>query len=271
MPEGDTIHRAAITLRAAMRGKRVTRFETVLAHLEKVHRDTPVTGRTIEDVRAIGKHLLIDFSGGLHLRTHMRMNGTWHLYRSGEAWKRGRTTMRIVIEAEDVVAVGFSIPVSEFLDDHALAASRPINALGPDLLDPDVSVDAVVERAAAQPDAELGDLLLDQHVAAGVGNVFKSEVLFVRRQNPFTRTAQLTTQELHQLFETARRQLRANVDAYTGGRRTTERMDASARLYVYGRGGDPCRRCGTPIRYRKQGPDARGTYWCPRCQPPRTG
>jgi endonuclease-8 len=269
MPEGDTIHRTAQTLRGAMRGKRVTRFETVLAHLEKVHRDTPVTGRTVDDVRAIGKHLLIDFSGGLHLRTHMRMNGTWHLYRANEAWKRGRLTMRIVIETEDVVAVGFSIPVSEFLDDQALASSRAINALGPDLLDPEVSIPDVVERAIARPDAELGDLLLDQHVAAGVGNVFKSEVLFVKRHNPFSKTAQLTREELTSLFETARRQLRANVDTYTGGRRTTDRMDASARLYVYGRGGKPCRRCGTGIEYRKQGEDARGTYWCPRCQPRR--
>ena len=269
MPEGDTIHRTAQTLRGAMRGKRVTRFETVLAHLAKVNDSAPLVGRTVEDIRAIGKHLLIDFSGGLHLRTHMRMNGSWHLYRAAEPWKRGRSTMRIVIETEDVVAVGFSIPVSEFLTDHELASSRPINSLGPDLLDPDVSIDAIVERALTRPDFELGDLLLDQHVSAGIGNVFKSEILFVRRHNPFTRTGQLTREELLSIFETARRQLRANVDTYSGGRKTTERMDSSARLYVYGRRGKPCRRCGTAIEYRKQGPDARGTYWCPRCQPLR--
>jgi endonuclease VIII len=266
MPEGDTIHRTAQTLRAAMRGKRVTKFESPLAQLVSVNDATPLVGRTIEDVRAIGKHLLIDFSGGLHLRTHLRMNGSWHLYKTGEPWKRGSFTLRILIETEDVVALGFSIPVAEFLDDRALGASRSLNALGPDLLAPEVSIEDVIERAAMQPERELGDLLLDQHVAAGVGNVFKSEVLFVRRLNPFDHTSQLTTDELRKLYETAMKQLRLNVDSYGGGRKTTERVDPSARLYVYGRSGNPCRRCGTRIEYRKQGPDARGTYWCPTCQ-----
>lgn len=271
MPEGDTLHRTAQTLRAAMRGKRVTKFESPLAQLVRVNDSTPLVGRTIEDIRAIGKHLLIDFSGGLHLRTHLRMNGSWHLYKTGEPWKRGSFTLRILIETEDVVALGFSIPVAEFLDDRQLAASRSLNALGPDLLDPQVSVDVVVERALLQPDRELGDLLLDQHVAAGLGNVYKSEILFMRRLNPFDRASQVTREELHALYDIARRQLRLNVDSYTGGRRTTERVDPSARVYVYGRNGDPCRRCGTLVEYRKQGPDARGTYWCPKCQPPRDG
>lgn len=267
MPEGDTIHRTARTLRAAFAGKRVTHFETVFAHLAQVNDATPIVGRTIEDVRAIGKHLLIDFSGGLHLRTHLRMNGSWHLYRAGEPWKRGRATMRIVIGTADAVAVGFSIPVSEFLDDRQLAASRELTGLGPDLLAPEVSLDDVLARAEQRGEMEIGDLLLDQHVSAGIGNVYKSEVMFIRMVNPFTKTKDLPRERLADLFTLSRKLLQLNVDSYSGSRRTTRRSDPSARLWVYGRGGEPCRRCGTPIEYRKQGRDARGTYWCPKCQP----
>src|SRR5512146_2565630 len=126
MPEGDTIFRAARTLNVALAGKVVRRFETRLAHLARVDDATPIAGRTIERVVPIGKHLIIDFSGGLHLRTHMRMNGSWHIYRPGERWMRRRDAMRLVIATDDFVAVGFDIPVAEFLDDRGVARQQDL-------------------------------------------------------------------------------------------------------------------------------------------------
>src|SRR5579872_6032632 len=172
MPEGDTILRAARTLHAALAGKTVTRFETVFPKLARVDDETPIAGRTIERVSAIGKHLLMEFSGGLHLRTHMRMNGSWHIYRKGERWQRPRGDMRIVIETADFVAVAFNVPVAEFLDDRALAHSREIRELGPDVLAPDFDADEAIRRIRARGDRDIDEVLLDQHAIAGIGNIW---------------------------------------------------------------------------------------------------
>ena len=273
MPEGDTIFRAARTLDRALAGKPVVRFESVLPALSRIHDDHPVTGRTVERVRSIGKHLLMQFSGDLTLRSHMRMNGSWHIYRPGETWHRSRLDMRVVVAVEDFVAVGFNIPVAEFLMGREVERHDELRRLGPDLLGETFDSDAAVARARERPAMEIGDALLNQRVMAGVGNVYKSEVLFARGVNPFRAVASLTDEELQGLVETARRLLLANVGAglspmttYTGHRRTTRRDDPSERLHVYGRARLPCRRCGNAIEVRAQGPDARLTYWCPGCQ-----
>lgn len=275
MPEGDTIFRAARTLHKALAGKVVTRFESALPALTRVHDDTPITGRTVVTVSAIGKHLLMRFTGDLALRTHMRMNGSWHIYRPGERWRRPRRDVRIVLATADYEAVGFNIPVAEFIAGD-LARHAELRQLGPDLLAEDFDADEAVRRVRARADAPVADVLLNQRVLAGVGNVYKSEVLFACRINPFVRVASLTDAEVKCLVEAARRFLRANVGSglpamttYTGYRRTTRRDDPGQRLWVYGRGGLPCRRCGTPISARKQGADARLTYWCEACQESR--
>jgi endonuclease-8 len=264
----------ARTLHRALAGKTVTVFDTVLPALARVHQDHPVTGRLVERVRPVGKHLLIELSGGLTLRTHMRMAGSWHIYRPGERWQRSRTAMRIVLGTEDYVAVGFDIPVAEFLTARQVERHDELRRLGPDLLSPSFDAGEAVRRLRALGDAEVGDALLDQRAMAGVGNVFKSEVLFVCRLFPFRTVSTLSDEEVERLVAEARRLLGENViDASRAGaaewggyRRTTRRTDPAARLWVYGRGGAPCRVCGTAIEYRKQGPDARGTYWCPACQ-----
>lgn len=274
MPEGDTIFRAARTLNRALTGRSVTRFDTVLPALARVDHDSPIAGRQVVGVRSVGKHLLIEFSGGLILRTHMRMNGSWHIYRPGEAWQRPRAAMRIVIATSEYVAVGFDIPVAEFLSAQRLARHAQIRALGPDLLDGHFDAAEAGRRLRAKAGAALGDALLDQRVMAGIGNVFKSEILFVSGLNPFRPVGSLSDDEVQHLIEVSQSLLRANViDAsrmptptWGGERRTTRRADPAARLWVYGRGGRPCRRCGTAIEYVKQGADARGTYWCPTCQ-----
>jgi endonuclease VIII len=274
MPEGDTIFRTAHTLQLALAGHVVTGFETVLPALARVHHDQPVTGRTVTAVRSAGKHLLIELTGDLVLRTHMRMSGSWHIYRPGERWRRGRQAMRIVIATSEYVAVAFDVPVAEFLSSHDLERHGELNALGPDLLDEEFDASEAVRRLHAAATAPLGDALLNQRLLAGVGNVFKSEVLFVCRLDPFRTVGSLDEAQVTELVKAARRLLRDNVvqplgsgePTWGGARRTTRSLNPAARLWVYGRGGKPCRRCGTAIEYRKQGPDARGTYWCPKCQ-----
>lgn len=274
MPEGDTIFRAARTLHRALAGKSVVRFESMLPALTRVHEDTPVTGRTIDDVRAHGKHILMRFSGGLALRTHMRMNGSWHIYRPGETWQRPRRDMRIVVGTEDFDAVGFNIPVAEFVRDRDLSRHKELRRLGPDLLSEDFDEGEAVARIRAQGDKAIADVLLNQSVLAGIGNVYKSETLFACGVSPFARAGALQEQAIVSLVRTARRFLQANVSTglatmttYTGFRKTTRRDDPAERLWVYGRANRPCRRCGTSISVRAQGPDARLTYWCSGCQP----
>jgi endonuclease-8 len=274
MPEGDTIHRAAATLQRAIGGQVVTRFASVLPRLTRLDAETPVRGRTVERVDARGKHLLIWFSGELVLRTHMRMNGSWHIYRPGERWQRPHRDMRIVIETAAMHAVAFTVPVAEFIAARDVLTHDVVGALGPDPLSDTFSADDAIARMQAQGTVEIADVLLDQTVIAGIGNVFKSEVLFGARVNPFMPAGQLTREQLAAIVDVAARFMRANVGASAGGaivtyagmRRTTGRADPSARLWVYGRGGQPCRRCGTPISRRRQGPFARSTYWCEQCQ-----
>ena len=273
MPEGDTIFRAARTLHRALAGRQVDHFESMLPSLNRIHEDAPLTGRTIEMVSARGKHLLMEFSGGLVLRTHMRMNGSWHIYRRGERWQRSRGDMRIVIATEDYEAVGFNIPVAEFLTPRELTRHDELRTLGPDVLSDAFDPAEAARRIRERPSTTIADALLNQRVIAGLGNVYKSEVLFMCGVNPFVAVRDVSDTQVAELVSIARRVLAANVidgvapmTTYTGYRCTTRRADPKERLWVYGRARLPCRRCGTPIRMRKQGVDARLTYWCPRCQ-----
>ncbi|HEU4522312.1 MAG TPA: zinc finger domain-containing protein, partial [Thermoanaerobaculia bacterium] len=217
-------------------------------------------------VTAAGKHLIIDFSGGLHLRTHMRMNGSWHIYRAGERWRRPRRDMRVVIATDEYVAVGFSIPVAEFLDDRALRRQSDLRRMGPDLISPEFDAEEALARMRARGGAEVANVLLNQRVLAGIGNVFKSELLFLAGIDPFATVESIDEASLRRLLAISRKMLRYNVEHGRSDRVTTGSIDRSKKLWVYGRGGEPCRRCATAIEYRKQGADARGTYWCPRCQ-----
>jgi endonuclease-8 len=229
-------------------------------------------------VEARGKHCLVRFSGDLVLRTHMRMNGSWHLYRRDERWQRARHRMRVLLEVPDFVAVAFDVPVAELRSERALARDPALAGLGPDLLGESFDVDEAVRRARERGAQRIGELLLNQRVAAGIGNVYRAEVLFLCGVHPDTPVAALSDAQLRALYEEARRLLRANLGAggigdaagvrtYAGLRRTTGRSDPSARLWVYGRGGEPCRRCATPLVAAKRGIDARTVTWCPSCQP----
>ena len=275
MPEGDTIYRSARALQRAIGGKPVTHFETALAHLASVDDNTPVTGRMVEKVEARGKWLLVNFSGDLILVTHMLMSGSWHIYRVGERWRGPRRAMRCVIRVEDFEAVAFNVPVAKFFTARTLERDSMIPRLGPDLLSADYDENAARARMLALPDEEIANVLLNQRVIAGLGNVYKTEVCFLCGVHPFRAIASLTPAELDCVLFQSRKLIGENVAegagekilTYTGARRTTRSADQASRLWVYGRQGQPCRRCGTAILMRKQGKDARSTYWCPACQP----
>ena len=272
MPEGDTIYRAARALNRAMAGQTVTRFDSVYPALTRIGVDHPVVGRTVVSVSAVGKHILMAFSGDLVLRTHMRMNGSWHLYRPGVPWQRPAREMRVLVATASVVAVGFNVPVAELLTARQLARHRELRALGPDLLAADFDDGEVIRRVRGRQRDAIADVLLNQRVVAGIGNVFKSEILFLAGIHPFTPVSALDVPQLQRIVTIAREQLAANVLSPAqslsslSGRRTTRSLNPNKKLWVYGRGGQPCRRCGTSIEARKTGLDARITYWCPACQ-----
>ena len=275
MPEGDTIFRAARTLKKVLAGQVITRFETQLPHLQRLHDDAPITGRTVEDITSHGKWITIHLSGDLILLTHMLMSGSWHVYRPGERWQHSRYDMRIVLATDKFEAVAFNVPVAEFHTTVSLRKRPGFSQLGPDVLAANFDEQQAAANLRAQPEMEIAEALLSQRTLAGIGNVFKSEVCFASRVNPFRKVATLSGEEIHRLITTARKFLKANVIngaadqivTYTGMRRTTRRANPQESLWVYGRGGHPCRRCGNPIQIRKQGPGARVTFWCPNCQP----
>ncbi len=279
MPEGDTIYRSARALQRALGGAVCTGFEAGLAPLARVNDDAPLAGRTIEKVEAKGKWLLIHFSGDLILVTHMLMSGSWHLYKAGEKWWMGRDRMRAVIRTADWQAVAFNVPVAEFHTARSLERYSQIPKLGIDALSDEFTVEKGVaklrEYGREYPAAEIAVVLLNQRVIAGLGNVYKSEVAFAAQVNPFRAMSTMTDHELEVMAEVSQKWLKVNVldgagdgiVTYSGNRRTTGNSDRNDRLWVYGRQGQECRRCGALVQMRKQGEQARSTYWCPGCQP----
>jgi endonuclease-8 len=273
MPEGDTIFRAAQTLHRALAGRTITGFSSVFPQLNRLDEDAPLTGRKLERVEARGKHLLMHFSDGLILRTHMRMSGSWHLYRPGEAWQRPRDQLRISIETAEFHALAFQVHEAEWLSTASLARSR-VTRLGPDVLAADFDPEHAAQRVRATGSRPLCDVLLDQNVLAGIGNVYKSELLFLSRVHPLCPAETLDAASARKLTQLAARLMNSNVGTtseagivtYRGLRRTTGRGDPGERLWVYGRAGKPCRVCAAAIAAERWGQHARRCYFCPNCQ-----
>jgi endonuclease-8 len=277
MPEGDTIFRAARSLHKVLAGHAVTRFDTAYAHLDRVDVDTPIVGRTVERCESRGKHILMYFSGDVILRTHMRMNGSWHLYRHGERWWRGPQAMRVRIDTADWVAVAFNVPVAEFVTPKQLDTRDPVAQLGPDLLGAAFDRDEAVRRIITSGARAIAMTLLDQRIVAGIGNIYKSEVLFLSGVHPDTPSSAVPITTLETMMDLSRSLLTDNViegsspniQTYRNLRQLSAASNHDDNVWVYGRRGKPCRKCGAPIEMKKMGLDARSTYWCPHCQPIR--
>jgi endonuclease-8 len=245
MPEGDTIWRTAAALRRRLSGHtvRAAKPASMLGRLG---------GHRVTAVDPVGKHLFIRFDNGLALHTHMRMDGAWHVYAPGERWRKPERMARAVVETDDTVAVCFLAPLVELVKDD----NNSVRHLGPDVLAADFDVEAVIPRARASRFATLGEVLLDQTVCAGIGNIHKCNSLWQLRLDPWQRVAGTDDDTLRRLVSTARDRIRRSAVAHGF-------VPVPA---VHGRGGRPCPRCGSPISVRAQGEQARLTYWCTRCQ-----
>ncbi len=259
MPEGDTVWLTAKRLNDALRERIVTVFDLRVPDLAT----SDLTDDTVRDVVARGKHVLMRFAGGLSLHSHLRMDGSWYLVAAGRRPNHLPEHMvRARIGNDTWLATGYRVHdlrIVRTADEQQL-----IGHLGPDLLGADWDPDEAIRRLGEQPERTIGDALLDQRNLAGIGNLYKSETLFIERVNPWTPVGEVA--DLRRVVTTAQRLLRANRDHPEQS--TTGLMARGQQHWVYQRGGNACRRCRTPIRRADQGepPRQRSTYWCPRCQ-----
>lgn len=266
MPEGDTVHKLANAMRPRLVGTPLRslwlRDRGVLA---------PLAGVVVEEVAALGKHLLVAIGSRHVLHVHLGMRGRWFRDRPGEPNARADRAAVLRIETAIDRLTCARAPVAELLRRADLAAHPVVGRLGPDLLAPDFDAGRAVARARLCEARSIADLLLDQRAACGIGNVYKSEVLFAAGIHPWTPPGRIEDARLVSVYERARTLMQGNLGHW---RRTTVRPvhpgepwpAGLPRVFVYGRAGRPCMRCGGRIESRLQGDAARSTCWCPRCQ-----
>lgn len=262
MPEGDTIHKIANFLAPALSGQEV-RALTLARPVE----NRPMAGRRIREVTARGKHLYIVFDNDLALRSHLGMYGSWHHYPPGAEWRKPASQACVVLETPERTYVCFNARDVEWVRTPSVRQRVLDMRLGPDLTAGGVVLERLPDRARAllEPDAPLVDVLLDQRVASGIGNVYKSEVLFIQRLAPLQALGATTDAVLVNCYGLASELLQANLG---GGKRVTRfEQDGAGRLWVYGRSGLACLQCEESVRYARLGQHHRGTFWCPACQP----
>ena len=265
MPEGDTLARIARVLGPLLVGRTIVaaRGRPGGARLERV------VGGNVTSVETRGKHLLIGFDNGLTLHTHLGLHGSWHRYRRGEPWRLSVARAVAVLETDEWLAACFDAPTVELLETRALAIHPTLRSLGADTASDEFDVDVALAalRAARLTRMPVGDALLDQSAVAGLGNVYRSELPFIERVNPFTPVADVSDDKLRAMLERGGVLVRTNS---RGGGRVTTPAGTPSNLYVYGRTGRPCLRCRTPIKsaVSRRTPDSppRRVYWCPTCQ-----
>lgn len=263
MPEGDVVWRTADRLHQALAGRVLIESDLRWPSLATVD----LTGRTVTEVVPRGKHILLRADGDppVTLHSHLRMEGSWHVHRTGEAWGTARSSshVRAVVANDEWTAVGHKLGMLDLVataDEGTL-----VGHLGPDVLGPDWDVDAVVGRLRAQPQRPIGDALLDQRVLAGVGTMFMAEALFLRGTSPWTPVADCA--DLPAVLTMAHRLLDAN--RHRAVQATTGDLRPGREHWVHSRSGRPCRRCGTSVRVAMIGDGAqqRTAFYCPHCQP----
>lgn len=261
MPEGDTVFRTARALHRALAGRQLTAAELRVPQLAAAD----LTGATVTESMSRGKHLLLRMRPSaadsvMTLHSHLGMEGSWRVYAVGQRWQRpGRDLVRAVLRTVDAVAVGYQ------LQQLTLVATQDepklVGHLGPDPLADDWDPAEAARRLARHPASTIATALRDQRNLAGIGNVYCGEILFLRGLWPWTPVEDVP--DLPALVSLAHRVLAANRTRAT--RSTTGSLRRGETTYVYGRGGAPCRRCGTPIARDVQ--SDRVTYWCSGCQP----
>ncbi|MFP5283504.1 MAG: Fpg/Nei family DNA glycosylase [Actinomycetes bacterium] len=260
MPEGDTVWRACRRLHEVLAGRTLTRAEFRMPTLAT----TDLAGVEVRGVVSRGKHQLFRFSNGLTLHTHFRMEGAWRIYPTGARWSGGPAfQIRGILATAEHTAVGYRLPVVGLVP--TAEEDQVVGHLGPDLLGADWDPAEALRRLRRQPEATIGEALLDQRNLAGLGTLYRAEVLFLQGLHPRTRVAAVP--DLPRLVDRARALLHAN--RWREAQSSTGDLRNGRRTYVFDRAGLPCRRCGTPVRLEEFGPvtQERRSFWCPRCQP----
>jgi len=257
VPEGDTIHYAANQIRPLLMGRVPDAVET--PRPRHAHDGWPerLADRAVLSVDAHGKHLFLRFEGDLTLHSHLRMTGSWAVYRAGQRWRRAARRAWLILRAPGHEVVQFDGPVLELLTESRTRFDQRLAALGPDILAPEFDASRYLRRLREDdPTRGIADALLDQRNLAGVGNLWKAEACWLAEIDPFRPVGRVSDAEALRLVELARpRMQRSAHDGYQSRFHQT-----------YGRAGMPCQRCGGRIRSRGQGEDNRTTYWCPACQ-----
>jgi endonuclease VIII len=262
MPEGDSIHRAARRVGAALVGSEIRSIEMPQPRHAKDGWAERLTGRDVKAVDAHGKHLFVRFDGDLTLHSHLRMGGAWGVYPSGGKWHRGAHRAWLVIKTDEHDVVQFDGPVLELMTEGRTRFDRRLAALGPDVLAPEFDSTQFLRRLRDEAQTrQVGDALLDQRVVSGLGTVWKSEGCFMVGLSPWRKLESTTDAEALSVIDAIRPWMARSV---AGKGRIVTREERGK--WVFERAGLPCRRCSTPIRFRGQGDDNRNTFWCPECQ-----
>lgn len=259
MPEGDTLHRVAQQISLQICGKRI---EDARARRELSHA-SELAGRTLDSAEARGKHLLLDFDNGMTVHSHLGMTGSWHIYPRGERWRKPaqRAALALRFDSHDLVC--FSPKLIELNSSRRVRRNPFVSGLGPDLLAAEFDEAEALRRLRGHNHLPLGEALMTQQLVAGIGNVYKSEVLFMNRLDPFKPLSSFDDETLLDCLRSSRHFMRRNLE---GLRRRFRGSTLGDRLWAYRRRGMPCLECATPIAMRRQGEAARSTYYCPQCQ-----
>lgn len=260
MPEGDTVWLTAHRLHSALAGRVLTRCDLRVPDLATVD----LRGASVTEVVARGKHLLTRLEDGHTLHSHLKLDGSWYVCRAGKRPGRYPDHMiRLQLGNAEWLATGYRLHDLRLI--ATTAEGGLIGHLGPDLLGPDWDPDDAVARLLGDPATAIGEALLDQRNLAGIGNVYKCEVLFIEHTHPWTPVGEVA--DLRRMVATAHRLMRANRDHPEQS--TTGLLARGRQHWVYQRAGEACLRCRAPIRCAEQGspPRQRVTYWCPTCQP----
>jgi len=257
VPEGDTVYRSAKNLNSVLAGRELTRCDIRVPAFATVD----FTGQVVDDVVSRGKHLLMRV-GEFTIHSHLKMEGSWHIYRNGSKWFRPEWQARAILANSEYTTVGFQLGTLDIVP--RAKEGDVVGYLGPDLLGPDWNPELALANLTSDPSREVGLALLDQRNLAGLGNVYRAELCFLRGVLPTRPVGEVNAPD--KMVELAKRLIEANKDR---GERTTTGNLRGERSWVYGRAGKPCFRCGTSILQGELGDNAlqlRDTYWCPQCQ-----
>jgi endonuclease-8 len=264
MPEGDTLYRAAANVRPVLEGRVVVGAHSNPTPGNHAVYAAPLVGRVATKVRASGKQLFVFFAGELVVHSHLGMTGSWHVYPRRAAWNKPASRAGLVLSTDSHDVVLFSPKLLELVTATAFRRNDYLRRLGPDLMLPASDLGQAVERMRIHNAAPIGEAVMNQTIAAGIGNIYKSETLFLTRINPWTRVGELSDERLRAYLEEARVLMRRNRGS---GPRVTRFRGDGGHLWVYGRRGEPCYECGGVVTLRRQGDAGRTTYWCAACQP----